>query len=182
MRRRVSDRDLWRSLVDRSFISRCQTRVSFPQHQHNAGEKKDATVSNTVRTICLQKWPFFYGCVRDTPYEVRPRACVRSGLSYTVPCFHPVVAVFCSALFPASPITSPRLLHRFTLGPPCFSQIPLVARSASALACSPTFVFLASSLCLVISVFSLRLHLSHLGVRGLVGRGTQLPEQYKSII
>lgn len=141
MERRVSDRDLWRSLVDRSFISRCQTRVSFPQHQHNAGEKKDATVSNTVRTICLQKWPFFYGCVRDTPYEACPRACVRSGLSYTVPCFHPVVAVFCSALFPASPITSPRLLHRFTLGPPCFSQIPLVARSASALACSPTFVF-----------------------------------------
>lgn len=43
-------------------------------------------------------------------------------------------------------------------------------------------LFLASSLRLVISVFSLRLHLSHLGVRGLVGRGTQLPEQYKSII
>ena len=126
---------------------------------------------------------FFHGCVRDTPYEVRPRGCVRSGLSHTVLCrvFTLLLLFFCSALFPASPITSsPRLLHRFTLGPPCFSQIPLLARSASALACSPTFVFLASSLCLVISVFSLRLHLSHLGLRGW--GGTQLPEQYKSII
>lgn len=45
-----------------------------------------------------------------------------------------------------------------------FSPILLVARSASALARSPTFVFLASSLRLVISGFSQPSSLSHLGL------------------
>lgn len=56
-----------------------------------------------------------------------------------------------------------------------FSQIPLVARSASALTWSPTFAFLVSSLCLVISIFSPP---SSLSPRA---GGPQLPEQYKSI-
>lgn len=50
---------------------------------------------------------------------------------------------------------------------PMFSQIPLMARTASALACSPTFVSLASSLCLDFFLPSFRLHLSHLGLGGL---------------
>lgn len=59
-------------------------------------------------------------------------------------------------LFCSFPTLTHHLSYRSISSPggPMFSQIPLLARSASALACSPTFVFLASSLCLVISVFS----------------------------
>lgn len=93
---------------------------------------------------------------------------VRSGWKASFLLFHSGLVVRSSqhTCCCCSPTLSHHPLHPLHPRGSMFSPILLVARSASALARSPTFVFLASSLRLVISVFSQPSSLSHLGLGG----------------
>lgn len=95
-----------------------------------------------------------------------PRVSLRVGAG---PANASYIVVYPIVVFPPSPITSLNAPSVHPCGP-MFSLIPLTARSASAPRPphSPTFVF-ASSLYLVISVFSSHSSLSHFGAGVGVG-------------